>query len=469
VSGMSGDDRARLPAAVRAVGTVYRPCFTAAHRRPDARHLQGDRGGLGGAEPAPATEAVAAQSRAATEVFASRSSRPTKGANIRELAGVEEISMNARRRVFATGIGVSPPIGTGVDAFRAGLRAARSPVRRIDRFDPSEFRSQVAGAGRRLRPAGVAPNRRSLRQLDRFSQFGLVAGRLALDDARLTSPAPRTTRPRTDRDLPRQRARRDRLRGVAARAVHGQGHPPGGAEPCPRRLRRRGPRPISGSRSTCAARSCRRPIRAPRGASALGEALGTCATGGSTRRSPGAAKVPAERPRVRCRSTSSVRSRRRHNDDPESAARPFDADRDWLRHGRGRRVARARDRGDRPCARRRAIRGMLGYGATSDAYHMVQPASRRPRGRPSRADRAGGRRRGRRPRSTTSMPTPRRRPIGDIAEARAIALALGERATSVPVSGTKGVTTATHSGASGAIEGVPSPRSRSATAGRPRR
>ena len=52
--------------------------------------------------------------------------------------------MSARRRVFVTGIGVITPIGTGVDAFRARLRAARSPIRRVDRFDPSAFRSQVA-------------------------------------------------------------------------------------------------------------------------------------------------------------------------------------------------------------------------------------------------------------------------------------------------------------------------------------
>ena len=52
--------------------------------------------------------------------------------------------MTDRRRVWITGIGVVTAIGTGVDAFRAGLRAGRSPVTRIDRFDPSAFRSQVA-------------------------------------------------------------------------------------------------------------------------------------------------------------------------------------------------------------------------------------------------------------------------------------------------------------------------------------
>src|SRR6476646_1622713 len=91
--------------------------------------------------------------------------------------------MNGRRRVWITGIGIIPATGIGVDLFRAGLRAARSPVRRIDRFDPSAFRSQVAAQVDDFDPLAWMPPKHA-RALDRFSQFGLVAGRLALDDAR---------------------------------------------------------------------------------------------------------------------------------------------------------------------------------------------------------------------------------------------------------------------------------------------
>ena len=76
------------------------------------------------------------------------------------------------RRIWITGLGLVTPIGTGVDAFRAGLRAATSPVKRIDRFDPSPFRSQVAAQVDDFDPLAWMPPK-TARQLDRFSQFGM--------------------------------------------------------------------------------------------------------------------------------------------------------------------------------------------------------------------------------------------------------------------------------------------------------
>src|SRR5205085_12100658 len=90
----------------------------------------------------------------------------------------------AGRRVWITGIGPITAIGTGRDAFRAGLRRGESPVRRINRFDPSLFRSQVAAQVDDFDPVAWMPPK-TARQLDRFSQFGLVAGQLALEDAGL--------------------------------------------------------------------------------------------------------------------------------------------------------------------------------------------------------------------------------------------------------------------------------------------
>jgi 3-oxoacyl-[acyl-carrier-protein] synthase II len=142
----------------------------------------------------------------------------------------------------------------------------------------------------------------------------------------------------------------------------------------------------------------------------------------------------------------------RHNDDPAHACRPFDAERDGFVMGEGaallvleaEEVARAR--GAEPYAE------LMGYGGTSDAHHMVQP-----RADGSEAGRA----------ATIALADASvepdeidwvsahasSTPLGDIAEARAIRLALGERAGSVPVSGTKALY-GHPLGASGAIEGA---------------
>ena len=49
------------------------------------------------------------------------------------------------RRVVITGIGAITPIGTGVEGLWQGLRRRESAVRSITRFDPSMFKSRIAG------------------------------------------------------------------------------------------------------------------------------------------------------------------------------------------------------------------------------------------------------------------------------------------------------------------------------------
>ena len=93
------------------------------------------------------------------------------------------------RRAVITGIGVVSAVGIGLPAFREGLRAARSPVTRISRFDPSAFRSQVAAQVDDFDPLDHM-DARSARAMDRFSQFGLAAGRMAMTDAGLVPGAP---------------------------------------------------------------------------------------------------------------------------------------------------------------------------------------------------------------------------------------------------------------------------------------
>ena len=139
-----------------------------------------------------------------------------------------------------------------------------------------------------------------------------------------------------------------------------------------------------------------------------------------------------------------------HNDRPAQAERPFDSERDGFVMGEGAALLVledaeiARKRGATPYAELR------GYAATSDAFHMVQP---RPDGlqaaRAARLALADGQMKASDVDYVNAHASST--PLGDTVEARAIARALGPRARTVPVSGTKAYY-GHPLGASGAIE-----------------
>jgi 3-oxoacyl-[acyl-carrier-protein] synthase II len=347
-----------------------------------------------------------------------------------------------RRRVWITGIGVVSPIGTGRDAFWAGVHKGASPVRRIDRFDPSPFRSQVAAQIDDFDPLDHM-DARTARQLDRFSQFGLAAGRQALADAGLAGSGGDGAKGADGTDgVDRERFGiylGSALGGIAYAEVQHERYMErgirsvapnlalavfGGAAPANLGIALDLHGPILSTANSCAS-----------GAVALGEALRAIRDGTIDAAVAGGAEVPLSPLAfgafdiIRALSSGS-------NDEPSAAARPFDAERDGFVMGEGvgllvlEAEEVARGRGATPYAE------LLGYGATSDAHHMVQPrADGRDAARaialalsdagvaPDQIDYVNAHA------SST--------PLGDIAEARALAHALDGRAGGVPVSGTK--------------------------------
>jgi 3-oxoacyl-[acyl-carrier-protein] synthase II len=355
--------------------------------------------------------------------------------------------MSDRRRVWITGVGLLTAAGIGRDAFWDGVRAARSPVRRIDRFDPSPFRSQVAAQVDAFDPLDQI-DAQDARRLDRFSQFCISAGRLALADAGLTPGAGgQADRQRIGvyvgsalggiafAELQHERYLERGIKAVAptlALAVFG------GAAPANLGIALDVRGPILSTANSCAS-----------GSVAIGEAVAAIRAGEIDAAIAGGVEVPLSPLAfgafdiIRALSPGS-------NHDPEHACRPFDARRDGfvMGEGAGLVVLEAED-----VARRRAAQPyaeVLGYAATSDAYHMVQP---RPdgieAGRAASLALAEGEVSGAEIDYVNAHASST--PIGDVAEARAIELALGERARSVPVSGTKALY-GHPLGASGGIE-----------------
>ena len=351
------------------------------------------------------------------------------------------------REVWVTGLGMVTPIGTGLDRFWVGLQAGKSAVKRIDRFDPAQFRSQVAAQVDDFEPTDYM-DPKAARQTDRFSQFALAAGRLALADAQLEIGTRQA--PRGDRfavyvgsalggiAYAEQQHERYIGRGIRSVAPNLALAVFGGAAPANVGIALGLHGPILSTANSCAA-----------GAVAIGEALRLVRSGAADAALAGGVEVPLSPLAfgafdiIRALSAG-------HNDRPLDAARPFDAERDGFVMGEGATllVLEAREvaekRGATPYAELR------GYAATSDAYHMVQP---RPDGmqaaRAARLALADAHMKAVEVDYVNAHASST--PLGDAAEARAIARALGARAREVPVSGTKAYY-GHPLGASGAIE-----------------
>jgi len=88
----------------------------------------------------------------------------------------------ARRRVVITGLGVVAPNGIGKETFWQNLIAGKSAVDYIRAFDASEYPCKVAGEVREFTPTDFI-SARTAKTMARFSQLGVAATRIALQDA----------------------------------------------------------------------------------------------------------------------------------------------------------------------------------------------------------------------------------------------------------------------------------------------
>lgn len=88
----------------------------------------------------------------------------------------------SKRRVVVTGLGVVSPVGIGVQPAWSNLIAGKSGITRITKFDPSNFSSQVAGEVKDFDVSQYLPAKEA-RRMDTFIQFGLAAAIEAVKDS----------------------------------------------------------------------------------------------------------------------------------------------------------------------------------------------------------------------------------------------------------------------------------------------
>lgn len=348
-----------------------------------------------------------------------------------------------RRRVVVTGIGALTPIGLTKDGLWDGLRREKSAVKSITRFDPSIFRSRNAAEINDYVATDHLDQKRAKR-LDRFAQFSVVTARMALDDAEI--------------DLTREN--RDRIGSMMGTALGGIAY----AEGQLAHFLEGGLRAVDATLALAVfggASSCNIAIElgvhGPNSTNAMSCASGTVAIGEAFRQiRDGYADVMitggAEAPLAPLcfGAFALIRSMSTRNDDPGTASRPFDRDRDGFVMGEGSAVLILEDLGRAQARGARIYAEILGYGTSNDAYHMTAP---RPDGSqaarcirlalddahvvPGEIDYI----------NTHGSSTP----LNDSTETLAIKNVFGEHARSLSLSGTKGYYG--HAlGASGAIE-----------------
>src|SRR4051812_5771461 len=95
------------------------------------------------------------------------------------------------RRVVITGIGLITPLGNDLESTWSGLLAGKSGAGPTTLFDTTNFATKFSceAKGGDV-PAKKSFDKRELKPLDRFLQFGVAAGMMALEDAGLGTKVP---------------------------------------------------------------------------------------------------------------------------------------------------------------------------------------------------------------------------------------------------------------------------------------
>ena len=271
-----------------------------------------------------------------------------------------------RRRVVITGIGVVSPLGLDTPTTWAGLLAGRSGVGPITKFDATDFPTRIAAELHGF-DAEHYLERKEARRMDSFSHYAIAAAREALDDAGETIDA----------------ANAERVgvyigSGIGGLALLEKTH---------RDLLERGPRRISpffipGMILNLAAGnvSIMFGAKGPNLALATACATGSHAIGESMRLiregycdAMIAGGTEAGVTALAVGGFCSMKALSTRNDDPESASRPFDAERDGFVMGEGAGILFVEERERARARGARIYCEIAGYGMSGDAYHVSAP------------------------------------------------------------------------------------------------
>ncbi len=336
----------------------------------------------------------------------------------------------SKRRVVVTGLGVVSPVGIGVQTSWANLVAGQSGITNITKFDTSPFASQIAGEVKGFDVSQYLPAKEA-RRMDTFIQYGMAAAIEAVKDAGI--------------EVTEENAERI---GVSI------GSGIGGLqliEDTGKIYHESGPRKISpffipGTiiNMISGNLSIMYGFKGPNvaivtacttGTHSIGDAARMIEYGDADIMVAGGAEAPITELGVG--GFAAARALSTRNDDPATASRPWDTDRDGFVIGEGAGVLvleeyeSAKKRGAKIYAE------VVGYGMSADAYHMTAPSMDGPRRSVVNALKNAGLNPDQiqfvNAHGTST-------PLGDVNETNALKAAFGDHAKSLVVNSTKSMT-----------------------------
>jgi 3-oxoacyl-[acyl-carrier-protein] synthase II len=274
-------------------------------------------------------------------------------------------SNNSKRRVVVTGLGALTPIGNSAQEFWTNALAGVSGAGSITRFDTSSHDVKFAAEVKGFDPTSFG-ERKEMKKMDRFTQYGMAASQMAVQDSGLDVAA----------------------MGERVGVVIGSGI--GGIETLENQhtvymekgasrispffipmmiinmltglvsMRFGAKGPTNSTVTACAS-----------GANAIGDAFRIIQFGDADVMITGGAEAPVSP--ISVGGFGSMRALSTRNEDPKRASRPFDADRDGFVIGEGAGIVVLEEREHALARGAKIYCEMAGYGYTADAYHMTAP------------------------------------------------------------------------------------------------
>ena len=351
--------------------------------------------------------------------------------------------MSERRRVVVSGLGVVSPIGNDVPTAWGNLVAGESGIGPITRFDAKDFRVQIAGEVRGFDVESYMPAKEA-RRMDAFIHYGIAASMEAIRDSGLEVS-----------DANREMIGCMVGSGIGGLPLIEDNH----KEFISRGPRRISPFMIPGAiiNMVSGNLSIMLGLKGPNMAIVTACTTGLHCIGAAGRlieHGDADVMIAGGTESTVCPlgigGFASMQALSVRNDDPATASRPFDRDRDGFVLGEGAGVLvleeyeHARHRGARIYAE------LVGFGMSADAYHMTAPDVDGPRRSMLNALRSA---RVNADQVSYLNAHGTSTPLGDINETNAIKLALGDAARRLVVNSTKSMTGHLLGGAGG-VESV---------------